>query len=304
MSFSEDVREELAGRPVPSSLHCRQALLAGLVRTAGAFHLHGHGEVHVEVSLQSGRPARHAIELLRGLGVTCAIRTHRERRFRGGSRVDIICAGDAHSHRVLQAAGLLTDSLAPAGRPPPSMTARACCRASYLRGAFLAAGSVSAPRRAVHLEIRTHDLDAATDIAALAGRDGLVLGVRDRESYAIAYAKRLETVEDLLALIGAGGAALQLAEGEVVSWAREGANRQANAETGNLRRQVLAARRQLAAIDALDIGGLSPSLAAAAALRKAHPALPLSELALLGDLPKPTLAARLRRLVDLADSSA
>jgi cell division protein WhiA len=301
VSFSEDVREELAALPLPPSAHCRHALLAGLVRTAGTFHLHGRGDVHVEVSLQSGRPARHAIELLRSLGVTCEIRTHRDRRFGGASRVDIVCAGDSHSHRVLHAAGVLTASLAPMGSPPPAITARACCRAAYLRGAFLAAGSVSAPRRAVHLEIRTHDVDAAGDIAALAGRDGLTLAVRDRSAYGVAYAKRLETVEDLLALIGASGAALRLAEGEVVSQAREGANRKANAETGNLRRQVLAARRQLAAIDALDRGALSPALAGAAALRKAHPSLPLAELAALGDLPKATLAARLRRLVDLAE---
>jgi DNA-binding protein WhiA len=94
---------------------------------------------------------------------------------------------------------------------------------------------------------------------------------------------------------------LRLIEGEVVSAARQDANRQANAETANLRRQVIAARRQLSAIGQLDLGALPPELAAAAALRMDHPELPLGELAVLGELSKATLAGRLRRLEALVD---
>ena len=118
------------------------------------------------------------------------------------------------------------------------------------------------------------------------------------------YTKRLATLEDLLAHIGASDGMLRLVEGEVVSAARQDANRQANAETANLRRQVVAARRQLSAIGLPRRSARSPpELAAAAALRIEHPELPLAELAALGDLSKATLAGRLRRLEALADDA-
>lgn len=301
MSFSEDVREELASAPLPERDCCRRALLCGLIRTAGSYHLRGRGEVHVEVELPAGRPARRAVELLRALGATCEIRTHRERRFQSGQRVDISCAADERTLQVLHEAGILSASHAPMGRPPAQLLARSHCRGAYLRGAFLAAGTVAPPRRPAHLEIRTHDAEAAADLAAIAARDEIELRVRERDSHAAVYAKRIATVEDLLAHIGASEAVVRLAEGEVVSAARQDANRQANAETANIRRQVLAARRQLAAIGRLDLGSVTPELAEAAALRLAHPELPLGELAVLGDLSKPTLAGRLRRLEALAD---
>jgi DNA-binding protein WhiA len=303
--FTEDVREELASAMPPRPC-CRRALLSAIVRSAGAFHLHGRGQVHVEVELVAGPAARRAVELLRAAGATCEIRTHREARFGGSQRVDIVCASDAVTLGALREAGVLNARNTPMGRPPRRVVGRSCCRRAYLRGSFIAAGSVSAPRRPVHLELRAHDEAAAADLAGLAAAEGLELRVRDRPSFAIAYAKRLETVEDFLTIVGAPQAAIRLAEGEVVSQARGGANRQANAETANLRRQVIAARRQLHAIAVLRDEGrlerLSTPLLEAAMLREQHPELPLAELAAGADppLPKPTLAGRLRALVELA----
>jgi DNA-binding protein WhiA len=307
--FTEDVREELAS-VMPAKPCCRRALLSALVRSAGAFHLHGRGQVHVEMELAAGPAARRAVELLRAAGASCDILTHREPRFGGSQRVEIVCGSDPASLAALREAGVLTSRNTPMGRPPQRVVGRSCCRRSYLRGAFIASGSVSAPRRPVHLELRAHDEAAAADLAALARAEGLELRVRDRAAFAMAYAKRLETVEDFLTVVGAPQAAIRLAEGEVVSQARGGANRQANAETANLRRQVVAARVQLQAIATLRDGGrferLDAPLVEAAMLREEHPELPLGELAAIADppLPKATLAARLRALVHLADEGA
>ena len=205
------------------------------------------------MELPAGRPARRAVELLRLLGATCEIRTHRERRFQSGQRVEISCAGDDRTLEVLVGAGILSASHAPVAQPPAQLLARAHCRGAYLRGAFLAAGTVAPPRRPAHLEIRTHDAAAAAFLARVAARDEIALRVRERPSHAAVYTKRLATLEDLLAHIGASDGMLRLVEGEVVSAARQDANRQANAETANLRRQVVAARRQLSAIGLLDV---------------------------------------------------
>jgi DNA-binding protein WhiA len=131
--------------------------------------------------------------------------------------------------------------------------------------------------------------------------------VRDRARHAAAYAKRLDTIADLLARIGADDAALRLAEADVVARAKERANRTANCDAANLGRQVAATRRQLDAIDELEASGELDALPAvlreAAALRREHPGAALQELAELAEppVPKPTIAARLRRVVEHAE---
>ena len=169
---------------------------------------------------------------------------------------------------------------------------------------------MSAPRRPAHLEIRTHDVEGAELLARLASADGIPLSVRDRGRHAAAYSKRLDAIADLLARIGADDAALLLAEADVVARAKERANRITNCDAANLDRQVAATRRQLAAIERLDaageLDGLPGPLRAAALLRLEHPDAALQELAELAEPPlaKPTLAARLRRVVERADDLA
>ncbi len=309
MTFSDTVRSELCAA-LPAARPPRLALLAGIFRTAGSFHLRGRGEVHVEVDLGLTIAARRTVELFRGLGGACEIRSYRAHRFGGGLRFLIVADGGADTLAVLREAGVLTRALAPAAGLATGVVSSAGRRAAYLRGAFVAAGSVSAPRRPAHLELRAHDLDGASLLQRLAATDGLALAVRDRGDHAAAYSKRLETIADLLAHIGAGDAALQLAEADVVARTRETANRRANADTANIRRQVSASRRQLEAIDRLERHGLLDRLEAplghAAALRREHPESALAELAALASppLPKPTLAGRLRRLEALADAVA
>jgi len=306
MSFSDEVRTELCAH-LPAEAGARQALLSALLRTAGSFHLHGRGQVHVEVDLGLTVAARRTVELLRLVGGTCEIRSYRATRFASATRFVIVVGGDHATLAVLRDLGVLTARHRPVPVVPARLVAGPARRAAYLRGAFIAAGSVSAPRRPAHLELRAHDRQGAELLQRLAAADGLRLAVRDRGGHAAAYAKRLETIADLLARIGAGDAALRLAEADVVSRIRETANRRANADTANIRRQVMAGARQLDAIDRLEsrdlLRGLPPDLHEAAALRRAHPEHSLAELAddLRPPVSKATLAGRLRRIEALAE---
>ncbi len=83
----------------------------------------------------------------------------------------------------------------------------------------------------------------------------------------------------MLALVGAGNAALRLDEHAVVAAIRSEANRLANADQANVKRTVLAAQRQLAAIRRLELDALPGKLREIAALRLSHPELSLAELA-------------------------
>jgi len=181
------------------------------------------------------------------------------------------------------------------------VTGRTCCRAAYLRGAFLAAGSVSGPRGA-HLELRTVDLDGARHLARVAAPEGFELGVVERRGHALAYAKGSETIADLLAFLGASDAALAFGERAVVSATRARANRRANADHANLRRASRAAEAQIRAIERLRREGrldhVRPELREIAELRLRHPTLPLRDLA-ARCRPVTTKAAAHRRLTKL-----
>jgi cell division protein WhiA len=184
--------------------------------------------------------------------------------------------------------------------------ARACCRAAYVRGAFLAAGSVSGPRNA-HLELRTADTESASFLAELATADGFSLAVYQRSRHAVAYAKGTETIAELLAYLGAQEAALRLGEEAVVAATRARANRLANADHANIVRTSRAADVQLRAIRRLEREGrlaeLAPELGEIARLRLRHPTFSLRELARRCEPPATKAAAhrRLARIQRLAE---
>lgn len=261
-------------------------------------HLRGGGRIALHLEVASGPVARRAFALLRSYGVPCEIRTYRPRAFEQATRYQIHLEDDARALQALNEAGVLDANLVPLDHPPRRVVARACCRAAYLRGAFLAAGSVSGPRDA-HLELRTADVDAAGFLAELGAADGFGLGVYERNRHAVAYAKGMETIAELLAYLGAQDAALRFGEEAVVAATRARANRLANADHANIVRTSRAADVQLRAIRRLDqegrLGELSPELREIARLRTRHPTLSLRELA-RRCRPPATKAAAQRRL--------
>ena len=201
---------------------------------------------------------------------------------------------------------MLDTNLVPLERPPRRVVARPCCRAAYLRGAFLAAGSVSGPRNA-HLELRTADADSARFLSELAAAEGFNLAVHERSRHSLAYAKGSEAIGDLLAFLGAQDAALRLGEEAVVASTRARANRLANADHANIVRTSRAADLQLRAIRRLEREGrleeLAPELREIARLRVRHPTLSLRELARRCTPPATKAAAhrRLARIQRLAE---
>jgi cell division protein WhiA len=269
-------------------------------------HLRGAGRIALHLELASGPVARRAFSLLRSYGVPCEIRTYKRRAFERGTRYQLHLGDDARALQAVNEAGVLDANLAPLARPPRRVVARACCRAAYLRGAFLAAGSVSGPRNA-HLELRTADAESAAFLAELAAADGFALGVHERDHHALAYAKGTEAIGDFLAFLGAQEAALRLGEEAVVAATRARANRLANADHANIVRTSRAADLQLRAIRRLEREGrlpeLAPELGEIARLRILHPTLSLRELARRCDPPATKAAAhrRLSRIQRLAE---
>ena len=305
MSLSEDVRGELAAIE-PRRACCRLAELSAIVRTAGSIHLRGSGRIALHLEVSSHGVARRAFSLLRAYDVPCEIRTFKQRAFERATRFQIHLDDNARAVQVLNEAGVIETRLAPLDRPPRRVVARSCCRAAYLRGAFLAAGSVTGPRDA-HMELRTADVETARFLARLAEEDGFALAVVERRGHALAYAKSREAIAELLAFLGAQEAALRLGESAVVASTRARANRLANADHANIARLSHAADAQLRAIERLQSDGrldeVSPEIREIAELRVRHPTLSLRELGRRARPPatKAVAQRRLAKIQKLAD---
>jgi cell division protein WhiA len=303
----ETARAELAAI-VPLSRCDRLAEASALFHTAGAVHLLGRGELSFHLDFGVSGTARRAFAVLRTLRVDSEIRTYQQRAFSVRTRYQLLVAGTEHAMAVLAEAGVVSREGVPLERPPGHVVARPCCRAAYLRGAFLGAGSLTAPR-SPHLEIRTPSHAGAAFVRTVASAADVRLRVRDRADFSIAYAKGWEAIEGYLSIAGAVETVLSLEERALVAGLRSEANRVANADHANLVRQSQAARLQLDAIARLEreraLEGLAVSLREAAALRRQHPSLSLRELGLRADPPatKAAMARRLTRLIELAEIS-
>jgi cell division protein WhiA len=296
VSFGESVRNELVER-APARVCCQTAFLAGVIRAAGSLQIRSGGELAVRVERVDAAAARLVFQLLRSAGADLELISSREPRFARRNLVVIRLYG-ARSLQLLHEMGVLSAGLAPLDEPPRRVLARRCCRGAHLRGALVAAGSVSAPHAAGHLELRAPDVDAARVLAGLAAEDEIDLRVAPRRGHAIAYSKRKTTIRDLLVHVGAHDAALSFEEAAVVRATRERANRLTNFDQANLGRLGAAARSQREAILQLDLDRLDPALRQVAELRLRHPDLSLAELGRRARprLSKSTVAGRMRTL--------
>ncbi len=178
-----------------------------------------------------------------------------------------------------------------------------CCRLSFLRGAFLAGGSVTDPEKRYHLEITTSHFSVSRETYALMRE--LEFQPKDtvRGGNSVLYFKQSNYIEDFLTLIGAPVCAMGIMEAKVEKDLRNGVNRRVNCETANLTKVVDAAQEQLAAIRQLERSGVLQELPAklqqTAALRMAYPEATLQELAEMTEPPltKSAMNHRMRKLI-------
>ena len=185
-----------------------------------------------------------------------------------------------------------------------------CCRLSFLRGAFLAGGSVTSPAKSYHMELITGHYSVSREVETLLREMGYKPGSLNRKGNYVLYFKHSEQIEDLLTALGAPMAAMEIMNTKVEKDVLNGVNRRLNCDEANLDKTVEAAQRQLRAIRLLrEAGGLDnlpPKLREAAFLREQNPELNLSQLAALSDPPvtKSTLNYRLKKIMELVNENA
>lgn len=180
-----------------------------------------------------------------------------------------------------------------------------CCRMSFFRGAFLAGGSVTDPKKGYHLELTTSHQNVSREMLALMRECDFNPKAAARKGNSVIYFKQSEYIEDFLTAIGAPLSAMEVMNAKLEKNLRGSVNRRVNCDAANLDKAVEAAQSQLEAIRNLERQGLldklPDKLQETARLRMTYPEDTLAQLAQLCDPPitKSALNHRLRKLVEL-----
>lgn len=209
-------------------------------------------------------------------------------------------------HRIMEAYGFNAESTLALHLNLP-IVEEDCCKAAFLRGAFLAGGSVTDPEKGYHLEITTTHASVAPETYALMEE---VLGfypkTAQRGGSRMLYLKQSDMISDFLTYMGAGVAAMGIMEAKLEKELKNKVNRRCNCDEGNTSKVVEAAQEQLVAIRVLRDRGmmdhLPQKLLQAAVAREENPYASLTELAAMMDPPitKPAMNHRLKKLVQLS----
>lgn len=182
-----------------------------------------------------------------------------------------------------------------------------CCKAAFLRGAFLAGGSVTDPGKGYHMEITTTHQSVARESYTLVQEVmGFYPKTAARGGGQVLYLKQSELISDFLTYLGAPVAAMGIMEARLEKELNNKVNRRCNCDDANLSKVVEAAQEQLAAIRVLKGRGILEHLPAklqqAAKAREENPEATLTELAAMMEpaITKPAMNNRMKKLVQLA----
>lgn len=181
-----------------------------------------------------------------------------------------------------------------------------CCKAAFLKGAFLAGGSVTDPVKGYHMEFMTTHGSVARECNSLM-HEALSFQPKSavRGGGHVLYLKQSDLISDILTYLGAPIAAMGIMEAKLEKELNNKVNRRCNCDDANISKVVAAAQEQLNAIRVLKekgiYGNLPVKLRQAAAAREENPEASLTELAAMMEPPisKPAMNHRLKKLVEL-----
>lgn len=303
-SFSTQTRNEVA-RMTGEKDCCRRAELAGILRAAGSLHLGAGRSLSVQIETDNAAVARRCLRLVRSLGVDAQVLLH-TRRLGRRQRYQVRLKDGEELQRLLREVEVFDHLGRLRTGMPRRLLGRTCCRRAYLRGAFMAGGSVSHPERQHHLELGTHTAEDAATLEWLMDSFGIQARRTERRDRPLVYLKDAEAIVQFLRVIGASQSLLAYENVRILREMRSSVNRLVNAETANLNKTIHAAMEQVEDILFLErtqgLEPLPPALRELARLRLEYPDLSLRELGeqMNPPLSKSAVNHRMRRLQSLA----
>lgn len=302
MTFSQEVKNELARvmakRPVQVA-----GELCGLIHYATLSGSDASAQSFIRVSLGNAAVARKVYLMIKSLAddIYVSVRVRKKIHFQQGHVYIVSIERQAGLEKLAQELPLQVQAL-------PKWLAQADegVIRTFLRGAFLACGSMTDPGKHYHLELVCDSELKADILQRAAGRLGLSFRISRRKNLNVVYLKEGEQIVQLLSLIGAHRGLLDLENIRVLKELRNQVNRQVNCETANVDKTINAAMEQLDAIRKLEsmigLENLPPALAHVAELRLKYPYASLRELGsmLTPPISKSGVNHRMRRLMELA----
>ena len=325
MSFSMDVKEELSHQ-LSSARHCRLAELTAILSSEGRivgvapnYQLRLQTEnlvvarkyftlikktfnINIDVSVKTNSNANdnrnytlaiHKPEYVDK--ILHATKLHFDETFNGEKASEVDKTLTEKNRKVLNE---VTD---------PLITQNSCCKRAYIRGAFLSSGSMSDPKKAYHLEIVSPTNDKAIQIRDMIQAFSIDAKIVIRKKSYVVYIKEGSQIVDLLNVMEAHVALMDLENVRILKEMRNSINRQVNCEAANISKTVAAASKQIDDIifirDNVGFSDLADGLEDIARLRVEYPEASLKEL---GAMLTPTIGKsgvnhRLRKLSMIAD---
>ena len=274
MSFSSDVKEELA-RQNSKTKHCQIAELSAMIMQEGRI-----SNDPLSLSFETENPIlleKYAVLMKRAFGVEA------EEAFNSDTCQKIV--------EAIQ--GLYLE--------------KTCCKRAFIRGAFMASGSMTDPNKAYHFEIVCRTPEQASRLQELMREFETDPKVVERKNYYVVYLKEGSQIVDMLNVMEAYVSLMNLENVRILKEMRNSVNRQVNCETANISKTVNAAIKQISDIELIrDTDGLDSlpaPLREIALVRLEHPEAPLKDLGKYIDPPvgKSGINHRLRKLAAVAD---
>ncbi len=304
LTFSGEVKEELS-RHQAEKEHCRVAEMAAIISMCGKVVIDSRERYSLKVRTENISVARKYFTLLRK---TFNIDTETfvsMNKSKDHVTYTVIVNRHEDAMKVLQASKLIDSNGEIAEQF--SVVRRTCCKRAYLRGAFLAAGSVSNPEKSYHIEIVCAERRKATQLKELMRNFNLDAKVILRKKTYIVYLKEGSQIVDLLNVMEAPNALMKMENVRILKEMRNTVNRKVNCETANINKTVSAATKQTEDIEfiqnTIGLAELPENLREIAELRLQYTDASLKELAELsaGRIGKSGINHRLRKLSEIAE---
>ncbi len=306
-SFANRVKNELV-HVSGSQVCCKTAELAALLRMGATISFNRKHDFGINFVTENAAVARKILSLLKQSvpKVHTEVTVRRSRRLRKHNSYAVRAIPSPEASSILRNLGFLTAKNLLDAHSDRNILKQSCCKAAYLRGAFLGGGSVNRPDGQYHLEFVTDNYNFATLILNLCHELYLPAGFTERKKVFVVYLKESEAILELLGLIGVDESLLQEFESaRNLKEIRSQVNRLVNCETANLQRTNDAAMRQIDNIKVIKkydgYDGLSKSLKETIQMRLDNPEASLTEMAELLNCGRSAINHRMRKLELLAE---
>lgn len=304
MTFASEVKKECTLLTVHRE-HAK-AELAALIRMSGSVNIY-HQQLILNIQSENAAIARRMYSLLKDhFQVEGKLIVRRKMKLKKNN-VYILRVQD-QVHHILSELDIISEA-GLKGRVSETIMQDPQKKRSYLRGAFLAGGSVNHPESShYHLEIYSNYEQQNQDICQMMNDFNLNAKMIERRNGHIAYLKEAEKIADFLSVIGAVSAMLKFEDVRIIRDMRNSANRMVNCDQANLNKTIDAAQKQIQAIqlieDQIGLGKLPDKLQEIAQFRLDNPDLSMKDIGEQlpsGPISKSGVNHRFRKLIQIAE---